>query len=45
MAKLLALSNGLSQYLNDYDGYRTSTDKLLSNLFDGFIFYLAIVVI
>lgn len=44
MAKLLALSNGLSQYLNDYDGYRTSTDKLLSNLFDGFIFYLAIVV-
>lgn len=44
MNKLLTSANLLTQYLSDSDGYISSTDKLLSNLFDGFIFYLAVVI-
>lgn len=44
MSKLLSLTNLSIMPLSDSDNYVSSTDKLLSNLFDGFIFYLAVVV-
>lgn len=44
MNKLLTSVNQTAQYLSDYDSYKSSTDRLLSSLFNGFIFYLAIVV-
>ena len=44
MNKLLTSANLLTQYLSDSDDYISSTDRLLSNLFDGFIFYLAVVI-
>lgn len=44
MSKLLSASRLIELYTDNADGYQSTTDKLLSNLFDGFIFYVAVVV-
>ena len=44
MNKLLSASRLLELYTDNSDGYQSTADKLLSNLFDGFIFYVAVVV-
>lgn len=44
MNKLLSASRLLEIYTDNSDGYQSTADKLLSNLFDGFIFYVAVVV-
>ena len=44
MNKLLSASRLIELYTDNADGYQSTTDKLLSNLFDGFIFYIAVVV-
>ena len=44
MNKLLSASRLIELYTDNADGYQSTTDKLLSNLFDCFIFYIAVVV-
>ena len=41
---MINLLTSASQFLSDTENFNSTTDKLLSSLFDGFIFYLAVVV-
>lgn len=43
---MINLLTSASRYIDDFGdyNYKSTTDKLLSSLFDGFIFYLAVVV-
>ena len=41
---MINLLTSASRFLNDTENFNSTTDKLLSSLFDGFIFYLAVVV-
>lgn len=43
---MINLLTSASRYVDDFGdyNYKSTTDKLLSSLFDGFIFYLAVVV-
>ena len=40
MNKLLSASRLIELYTDNADGYQSTTHKLLSNLFDGFIFFV-----
>lgn len=39
---MINLLTSASQFLSDTENFNSTTDKLLSSLFDGFIFYLAV---
>lgn len=41
---MINLLTSASRFMNDTENFNSTTDKLLSSLFDGFIFYLAVVV-
>lgn len=41
---MINLLTSASRFLSDTENFNSTTDKLLSSLFDGFIFYLAVVV-